>query len=107
MMRKTPQFGKMFEQMLHNLLLGILRTAPEARRAADIETRDSPVMGDHNLALGEAEPQCAHKTKTLRGMNRPHLHRLRHGFTGTKHRGDHFLSSHIDCRLLPRRNRLE
>lgn len=97
----------MLEQMLHNLLLGILRTAPEIRRAADIETEDSSLGGNHDLALGERQPQCAHETKTLRGMSRPHLHRLRHGLTGTEHRGDHFFSRHIDCRLLPRWDRLE
>lgn len=97
----------MFEQMCYDLLLGILRATPEIRRTANIETRDSPIMGDHNLALGEAEPQCAHETKTLRGMSRPHLHRLRHGLTGTEHRGDHFFSRHIDCRLLPRWGRLK
>ena len=105
-MRKTPQFGKMFEQMFHNLLLGILRTAPEVRRAADIEARD-PVGVDHDLALGEGKPQCANETKTLRGVGREHLHRLRHGLTGTKHRGDHLLTRHIDRRPLPWRNRLE
>ena len=105
-MRKTPQFGKMFEQMLHNLLLGILRTAPEVRRATDIEARN-PVGVDHDLTLGKGKPQCAHEAKTLRGMSREHLHRLRDGITGTKHRRNHLLARHIDRRLLPRRNRLE
>ena len=106
-MRKTPQFGKMFEQILHNLLLGILRTAPEIRRAADIEAIDSPIGIDHDLALGEGQPQCAHETKTLRGMSRAHFHRLGDRFSRTKHRGDHSLSRHIDRGLLPRRNCLE
>ena len=106
-MREAPQFRKMFKQMLHNLLLSILRTAPEVRRAADIEAIDSPVGSDHDLALGEGKPQCAHETKTLRGVSREHLHRLRHSLTGTKHRGDHLLACHIHRRLLPRRNRLE
>lgn len=105
-MRKTPQFGKMFEQMRHNLLLGILRTAPEVRRATDIEAED-PVGVAHDLALGEGKPQCANETKTLRGVGGEPLHRLRHGLTGTKHRGDHLLTRHINRRLLPRRNRLE
>ena len=106
-MRKTPQFGKMFEQMRHNLLLGILWTTPKVWRAANIEAGHFPVGVDHDLALGEGEPQCAHETKTLRGVSREHLHRLRHSLTGTKHRGDHFLSRHIDRRWLPRRNRLK
>ncbi len=97
----------MLEQMLHNLLLGILRTAPEIRRAADIETEDSSLGGNHDLALGERQPQCAHEAKALRGMSREHLHRLRDGITGTKHCGHDFLSRHIDRRLLPRWDRLE
>ena len=90
----------MIEQMRHNLLLGILRTAPEIRRGADIEAIDSPIGIDHDLTLGEVEPQCAHESKTLRGLSREHLHRLGHAFTGTKHRGDHLLARHVDRRLL-------
>ena len=96
----------MFEQMLHNLLLGILRTAPEVRGAADIEARN-PVGVDHDLTLGKSQPQCAHEAKTLRGMSRAHFHRLRDGITGTKHRSNHLLSRHIHRGRLPRRNRLE
>lgn len=68
-MREIPQFRKMLAQMLHNLLLGILRTAPEVRRAADIEAMDSPVGVDHDLALGKREAQRSHETKTLRGVS--------------------------------------
>lgn len=106
-MRKTPQFGKMLEQMLNNLLLGILRTTPEIRRAADIEAGDSSLGGNHDLALGERQPQCAHEAKALRGVNRQHLHRLGDPVTRAKHRGHDFLSRHIDRRLLPRWDRLE
>ena len=97
----------MLDQALYNLLLGILRTTPEVRRTADIEAGDFPPGGDHDLALGESQPQGAHKTKTLRGMRRMHFHRLRDLVTRKKHRGHNFFSRHISRGRLPRRNRLE
>lgn len=50
-------------------MLRILRTAPEVRYAANIETRDGPIGMDYDLALSEGKPQCPHETQALPGMS--------------------------------------